>query len=129
MVTLIPTIAFIALGALAAPMPRETHHAPPPPAPEFDCSGVMPPDEVGSYSTTNPEPLHAFYAAARESGFDGGTARIRLYFDASGRVVSAAVARSSGDQNVDRAALNWAMCTRIKPGKASTAIQPVMFRW
>lgn len=125
----IATITFIALGALAAPMPRGAHPAPPPPVPTFDCSGVIPPNEAGSFASANPAALRDFYAAARESGFDGGTARIELAFDATGTVVSASVSKSSGNRAADQAALNWAFCTKVKPGKESSTILPVMFRW
>ena len=111
------------LGAMVQESPST------PDVPEFDCRDVPSPTDAGGYSSADPSPLHAVYAAARKRGFKDGTARIALQFDGNGKVVSASVARSSGDRDLDRASMNWAFCTRIKPGKPTRATVPVMFRW
>lgn len=122
------TIVFPLLLALSGGQVQEPP-SPGPEIPEFDCRNVPFPTEAGGYSSADPTPLHAVYVEARQRGFKDGTARIALQFDASGSVVSATVVRSSGNSDVDRASLNWAYCTRIKPGKPMRATVPVMFRW
>lgn len=122
------TIVFPLLLALSGGQVQEPP-SPGPEIPEFDCRNVPFPTEAGGYSSADPTPLYDVYVAARKRGFKDGTARIALQFDETGAVVSASVARSSGDRDVDRAAMNWAFCTRIKPGKPTRATVPVMFRW
>lgn len=97
--------------------------------PEFKCSEVPFPDQAGSYASADPSPLHQVYVEERQHGFKEGTVYVGLSFDVSGTVVSASISRSAGNRNIDLAALNWAFCTKIKPGKAQNSTIPVMFRW
>lgn len=97
--------------------------------PEFNCDLVPYPDKAGAYASADPRPLQQVYAEERQHGFEKGTVYVVLSFDASGSVVNASIDRSVGNRNIDLAALKWAFCTKIKPGKSSTATIPVMFRW
>ena len=129
MITSVPTIIFLGLAAFATSVPQappQTHVVE---IPKFDCTNVPYPGETGSFASASPAALHDFFVAEKKSGFTDGTTRVLLSFDASGDVVTASISRSSGNRDADQAAMNWAMCTKIKPGKASNAILPVMFRW
>jgi TonB family protein len=52
----------------------------------------------------------------RRTRLDGLSTRIKLDFDADGKVVDAVLLESTGNQNLDAAILKWARDVKLKPG-------------
>ena len=59
--------------------------------------------------------------ALRRTRLDGLSTRIKLDFDADGKVIDAALLESTGNENLDAAILKWARGVKLKPGSPAGA--------
>lgn len=105
------------------PGPTQTHVDPPqPPHIPVRLPAKMKPGEPPPYPPT-----------ALRTGEEGISA-ISLCIDAKGRVTSASLARSSGHQSLDEAAVKWASQARFAPGTLdglpqSACGQEIDYQW
>jgi len=88
------------------PAPVAAIEAPPPPAP------IIPPD-VDAATMSNPPPVYPIESRRRH---EQGTVRLRVVITVEGRVKDISVARSSGFERLDKAALDAVRKWRFRPG-------------
>lgn len=88
-----------------------------PPAPPGTGGAVAPLETIAWESTVRP-PMRGIIDALKRTRLDGLSARIKLGFDADGKVIDAALLESTGNENLDAAILKWARDVRLKPGSS-----------
>ena len=66
--------------------------------------------------------------AFNRSGLPSVAAEVRITYDAQGNVLSAEMAKKSGNRPLDKELLIWARKFKLKPGTAGTGIVPVNFK-
>lgn len=99
----------VVLYALLAGMAQD------PPAPTGTGDPVAPLATIPWESTERP-PMRGIIDALKRTRLDGLSTRIRLDFDAGGKVIDAALLESTGNENLDAAILKWARDVKLKPG-------------
>lgn len=67
-------------------------------------------------------PVHEAFFKSRLSKV---STRVRLSFDADGKVTDAKVDPTTGDRNLNRAIAQWALKLPLKPGTAGTGFLPI----
>lgn len=118
-------------NAIEAPPAPPAPPAPEPPAPPPAATNAAPRAVgIGEMACSQPAPV---YPRQSQRMGETGTAVIRLNFDETGKVVKAAVSKTSGSDRLDDAALTAAKAIRCKPymengrAMAATAQQPIKF--
>ena len=86
-----------------------------PAAPPAAGAPVAPLATIAWESTDKP-PMRGIIDALKRTRLDGLSTRIRLDFDADGKVIDAALLESTGNENLDAAILKWARDVKLKPG-------------
>jgi protein TonB len=117
--------------AVVVPIATAPQPAPPPPSapapaasPSTEAAPITPPD-ASARTLGNPAPKYPMQARLRHWE---GTVRLRVLITAEGRVKEIAVARSSGFDALDEAALETVRKWRFEPGKqAGVPVEAVGF--
>lgn len=99
----------VVLYALLAGMAQD------PTAPPATGDPVAPLATIAWESTERP-PMRGIIEALKRTRLDGLSARIKLGFDADGKVIDAALLESTGNENLDAAILKWARDVKLKAG-------------
>ena len=86
-----------------------------PAAPPGTGDAVAPLATIAWESTERP-PMRGIIDALKRTRLDGLSTRIKLGFDADGKVIDAALLESTGDEALDRAILKWAKDVKLKAG-------------
>ena len=86
-----------------------------PPTPTGAGDPVAPLATIAWEATERPH-MRGIIDALRRTRLDGLSTRIKLDFDADGKVVDAVLLESTGNQNLDAAILKWARDVKLKPG-------------
>lgn len=86
-----------------------------PASPPAAGAPVAAPATIAWESTERP-PMRSLIDALRRTRLDGLSTRIKLDFDADGKVKDASLLESTGNENLDAAILEWARGVKLKPG-------------
>ena len=109
----------VVLYALLAGMAQD------PAAPPGTGDPVAPLATIAWESTERP-PMRGIIDALKRTRLDGLSTRIKLDFDADGKVIDAALLESTGNENLDAAILKWARDVKLKPGSpGGTGVLPM----
>jgi protein TonB len=123
-VVVVPTATPVQVATVVAPVPQAVVATPAPTAPPAPPAPVTPPDAFAG-SLSNPAPRYPVESRRRR---EEGTVRLRVVVTADGRVKDIAVARSSGFDRLDEAALDTVRKWRFRPGmQAGVAVEALGF--
>jgi len=116
-----PTPLIVSTAQTAAPLPIAVAPPPPvpvapvqvaPPGPPAPPAPIIPPD-VDASTMSNPAPVYPMESRRRH---EQGTVRLRVVITVEGRVKEISVARSSGFDRLDKAALDAVRRWKFRPG-------------
>ena len=99
----------VVLYALLAGMAQD------PPAPPGTGDPVAPLATM-AWEATERLRMRGIVEALKRTTLDGLSTRIKLGFDAEGKVIDAVLLESTGNENLDAAILKWAKDVKLKPG-------------
>jgi len=125
-VVVVPVAAPVQIATVAAPVPQAAVVTPAPAAaaPPVAPAEVTPPNAFAG-SLSNPAPRYPVESRRRR---EEGTVRLRVVVTADGRVKEIALARSSGFDRLDEAALDAVRKWRFRPGmQAGVAVEALGF--